>query len=266
MEQLKKFINEDLVGFCIRLVVTLVILAVGFLLVKLIMKLLRRGRLTKKMDPSVKGFLDSAIGIILRILVIVTAVTYAGVPMASIITVLGSLGVAIGLALQGGLSNVAGGVLILVNRPFRVGDYIKVGEHDGVVENIGIYYTTIKTFDGKKVVIPNGTVTSSVVVNNFTEETRRVDLTFSAAYSSDIDLVKRTLLDVANANPRVLKDPAARAVMTEQADSALKFALRVWVKIPDYWEVQFELTEDVKRAFDAAGIEIPFPQIDVHSK
>ena len=266
MEQFKKFISENFVGFCIKFAVTLLILVAGFLIVKLILKLVRRGRLVKKMDPSVRGFIDSALGIVLRAVVILTAVTYAGVPMASIITVLGSLGVAVGLALQGGLSNVAGGVLILINRPFRVGDYIKVGDHEGIVENVGIYYTTIKTFDARRVVIPNGTVTSSVVVNNFTDETRRVDLTFSASYSSDIDLVKSTLLEVADANARVLKDPAPRAIMTEHADSAIKYVLRFWVKIPDYWEAQIELTEDVKRAFDKAGVEIPFPQIDIHTK
>ncbi|MBQ7671074.1 MAG: mechanosensitive ion channel [Clostridia bacterium] len=137
---------------------------------------------------------------------------------------------------------------------------------DGVVEEINIYYTTIKTFDAKVVSIPNGTVSGSAIVNNFTSDTRRVDLTFSAAYSSDIDLVKRVLIETALSNPRVLKDPEPKAVLSEHADSALKFTLRVWVKVPDYLDVQFELKESVKKAFDAAGIEIPFPQIDVHNR
>ena len=266
MEQVKTFITENLLELCVKFAVTLLIIVVGFLLTKLFMKLLRRGKLFNKLDPSVRGFLDSALNILLKLIVVVAAITYAGVPMASVIALIGSMGVAIGLALQGGLSNVAGGVLILVNRPFKVGDFIKVGEFEGVVQEISLFYTTVRSYDGKKIVIPNGTVTSSVVVNNFAEETRRADLSFSVAYSSDIDLVKRVLLDTAKANGRVLADPEPRAVMTEHADSALKFALRVWVKSEDFWEVQFELTEQVKKEFDRAGIEIPFPQVDVHTK
>lgn len=266
MEEFKEFITKNLAGFCVKLVVTLLILVVGLWLAHIIVKLAKRAKLLKKLDPSAKGFIDSALSIVLKATVIVTAVAYAGVPISSIIAIIGSLGVAIGLALQGGLSNVAGGLLLLINKPFKVGDYIKVGEFDGIVEEINIYYTTIKTFDAKVVSIPNGTVSGSAIVNNFTGDTRRIDLTFSAAYSSDIDLVKRVLLETASSNERVLKDPKPAAVLSEHADSSLKFTLRVWVKVPDFWDTQFELKESVKKAFDAAGIEIPFPQIDIHNK
>lgn len=266
MEEFKNFITDNFAGFCVKLAVTLLILVAGLWLAHITVKLVKRGKLLKKLDPSVKGFLDSALSLVLKLTVIVTAVAYAGVPISSIIALIGSLGVTIGLALQGGLSNVAGGLLLLINKPFKVGDYIKVGEFDGIVEEITIYYTVIKTFDAKVVSVPNGTVSGSAIVNNFTGETRRADLTFSAAYSSDIDLVKRVLLDTASANARVLKDPEPKALLSEHAESSLKFTLRVWVKVADFWDVQFELKEEVKKAFDAAGIEIPFPQLDVHNK
>ncbi len=266
MDKIKDFISNNLVDVCVKFAVTVLIIVIGFWIVKLIMKAIRKGKLYGRLDASVKTFVDSAVSLVLKIVVVVTAITYAGVPMATVITIIGSLGVTVGLALQGGLSNIAGGVLILVNRPFKAGDYIKVGEYDGIVEDISLFYTKIKTYDAKKIVIPNGTVTSSVVVNNFENATRRVDLPFSASYSSDIDLVKKTLLEVAAANPRVLKDPAPRAIVTEHADSAVKYALWAWVKTEDFWDAKFELTEDVKKAFDKAGIVIPFPQLDVHNK
>ena len=266
MEQIKNFITQNLVGVCIKIVVTVLIIVVGFWLVKVLMKLLGKSRLYSKLDPSVKSFLDSFIKFILKAVVIVTAITYAGVPMATVIALVGSAGVAIGLALQGGLSNVAGGVLILMNRPFKVGDYISVSGNDGTVESISLFYTTIKSYDGKRIVLPNGTVTSSVVVNVFAEDHRRVDLVFSASYSSDIDHVKKTLLEVASENSRVLSDPVPVALMTEQADYALKYTLRAWVKTPDYWDATVELNEGVKKAFDREGIEIPFPQFDLHNK
>ena len=266
MEKIKEFISNNLVDICIKVLVTILILVIGFLIVKLIVKLFRKAKFYKNMDPSARSFIDSALSIVLKTVVIVSAVAYAGVPMASVIALLGSIGVAIGLALQGGLSNVAGGVLILINRPFRVGDYIKVGENEGTVEDISVFYTTLCAPDRRKIVIPNGTVTGSVVVNNFDSDTRRQSFSFSVAYDSDIDLVKRVLVETASSDERILKDPAPRAIMTEHADSAVKFDLVVWSSSEDFLEVKFSIVEAVKRAFDGAGIEIPFPQIDVHTK
>lgn len=266
METIKKYFSENIVDVCVKLIIALLIVFIGFWIVRIVMKMFRKGRLYKKMDPSVRGFIDSALSIVLKALILVTAITYAGVPMTSVIAVIGSLGLALGLALQGGLSNIAGGILILINKPFQAGDYINVNEYEGVVKNISIFYTTIETYTGKKIVIPNGTVTGSVVVNNFANDKRRIDLVFSTSYSSDIDKVKKTLIGTAENNKKVLGDPAPSTVMTEHSDSAVKYSLRVWVKTEDFWEVQYQLIEDVKRAFDREGIEIPFPQIDVHNK
>ena len=266
MDKIRDFISNNIVNICVKLLVTVLILVIGFLIVKLIVKLFRKSKVCRKMDPSAASFINSAISIALKAAVIVAAVTYAGVPMASVIALLGTVGVAIGLALQGGLSNVAGGVLILINRPFKLGDSVKIGEQEGIVEDIGIFYTTLRAADKRKIVIPNGNVTGSVIVNNFDSDTRRQSFTFSAAYDSDVDLVKRTLVGTAEANEMILKDPAPRAIMTEHGDSAVKFDLVVWSASKDYWEVKFAIVEEVKRAFDKAGIEIPFPQIDVHNR
>lgn len=264
MEQIKAFFNDNVVSACIRLVVAGLIIVVGLWLVKLIMKGLSKSRLFAKVDPSARGFITSAVGIVLRILVIITAAANLGVPMASVVAVIGSAGVAVGLALQGGLSNIAGGIMILINRPFAVGDFITAGDSSGTVEGISIYYTTIITPDNKKIVIPNGSITSATVTNYSAKETRRVDLDFTVAYTSDIDAVKKVLRDVASGDARILKEPECAVFLSAHEDSALKFTLRAWVKTDDYWGVYFDTVENVKKAFDKEGIEIPFPQLDVH--
>ena len=184
--------------------------------------------------------------------------------MTSMVAVIGSAGVAIGLALQGGLSNIAGGLMIMIFRPFSVGDYISSSSGDGTVASIGIYHTTLVTPDCRRVVIPNSALTSSTVTNYSAEPRRRVDLDFSASYGDDIDKVRAAILSVANGIPQVLKDPAAEVMVSEHSDSAVKYRVRAWCKGEDYWTVYFALQENVKRAFDEAGISIPFPQVDVH--
>jgi small conductance mechanosensitive channel len=189
-----------------------------------------------------------------------------GVPAASLVAVIGSAGLAMGLAVQGGLTNIAGGIIILCFKPFEIGDFVETSSYSGTVVDIGLIYTTINTPDNKRVVIPNGTVSNASVVDYSAYETRRLDLELSVAYDSDIDMVKETLLSLANAHELVLKDPAPFVRLGTHGDSALIFKLRVWVKSADYWTVNFDLLEASKKVFDKRGIEIPFPQLDVHQK
>lgn len=264
IQTIKQFFTTNVLDACVKIAVALVILVIGLWLVKALMKRFKKGKLISKVNPAARGFFCSALDVVLKGVVIISACTYVGIPMASVVAVLGSAGVAIGLALQGGLSNIAGGVMLIVTRPFEIGDFVTVAGQDGTVEAVGIYYTTLVTPDNKKVVIPNGSVTSSAIVNYSSNGTRRLDFDFGVDYSSDIDTVKKILMDIANSNSLVMKDPAPVVYLTEHADSAIKFALRVWVKGEDYWTVKFDTMEKVKHEFDKAGISIPFPQLDVH--
>ncbi|MBE6563189.1 MAG: mechanosensitive ion channel [Ruminococcaceae bacterium] len=261
---IKSFLATGFVSICSKILVTALILIVGLWIVKVVMKKFKKGKLIAKVNPAARGFFCSALDVVLKGVIIISACTYVGIPMASVVAVLGSAGVAIGLALQGGLSNIAGGVMLIVTRPFDIGDYVEVAGVGGTVKAIGIYYTTLDTPDNKKTIIPNGSVTSSPIINYTTNGTRRLDLEFGVAYNADIDLVKKTLLEVATKHELVFKDPAPEVFMTEHADSAVKFCLRVWMNGADYWTVKADCTEGAKRAFDREGIEIPFPQLDVH--
>ena len=248
----------------VKLLISAVILIVGFKLTGFLVKKLKNRKVGAHTDETVRGFVVSFVSIALKVLIIVTVAAYLGVPMTSMVAVIGSAGVAIGLALQGGLSNIAGGLMIMIFRPFSVGDYISSSSGDGTVASIGIYHTTLVTPDCRRVVIPNSALTSSTVTNYSAEPRRRVDLDFSASYGDDIDKVRAAILSVANGIPQVLKDPAAEVMVSEHSDSAVKYRVRAWCKGEDYWTVYFALQENVKRAFDEAGISIPFPQVDVH--
>jgi len=200
------FLNTYVVGFGINLIFALIILLVGFKLVKVLITLVQKAKWYQKLDVNVQSFCGNFFSVLLKILIIIVVVDIIGVPSASLIAVLGSAGVAIGLALQGGLSNIAGGVIIMFCRPFHVGDFIITGAGSGVVQDIGIYYTKITTPDNQDIVLPNSTLTSSPITNLSTQETRRLDFDFSVAYSTDIDLARKVLLAAAQNNDLVLKD------------------------------------------------------------
>ncbi len=261
-------ILETVVNFAIsyggRLVLAAVVLAVGFWLCEFVSKRIRRGKFSAKMDNSVLSILLRILTFAVKAILIVTAISILGVPMSSVITVIATIGAAIGLALQGSLSNLAGGIMLLIFKPFRVGALISTQDYVGTVKEIGLFYTTLCTADNKRVTLPNGTLMNSSVVNYTGYEVIRADVTFGVAYDSDIDRVRSVLLAVAEAHPQVLSTPAPVVHMTKQDESALLFTLRAWCKSEDYWTVQWELTETVKRAFDKTGIEIPFHQVDVH--
>ena len=244
----------------------ILVLVIGFFLVHWIGKLLKRNKKLLTVEPTLRGFLQNLVKIFLSVIVILTAVNMMGIPMTSVVTLLASGGVALGLALQGAVVNLLGGLILLILRPIRAGEYVKIGEHEGVVKTVGAYYTELITVDNKQLCLPNGALTNTTIVNFSREGTRRLDLTFSVDYGSDMDQVYRVLNDLVGQETSVLKDPAPQIVLSKCADSSLDFAVRVWVKTADYWPVNFRLLDKGKRALDAAGISIPFPQMDVHVK
>lgn len=247
-----------------KLIAALLVLVVGRIVVKLVMKMIRKSKFMAKTETTVSHFLINFLSISLNIVLFVSVIAILGVPMSSVIAVIASAGVAIGLALQGALSNLAGGIMILIFKPFRINHFIDTGSHSGTVVDIGIFYTILKTGDNKEVTIPNGTIMSSSIVNYSVHDTRRVDFTFSVAYGTDVDRVKSILLEEASKHDLVLKDPAPFARLSVQNASSLDFTLRVWVNSGDYWTVNFDLLENINNRFIAENIEVPFNQLDVH--
>lgn len=248
----------------INLILSIVLLLVGWKLINVLSKKMKEGKLFAKIEPTARSFINSALSIVLKILLVITIAAILGVPMTSMIAVLGSCGLAIGLALQGSLSNIAGGFILTVFKPFVVGDYIKSGEFEGTVKSINIFYTKIITVDNKIIVIPNSKVSDSALIDYNAFSTRRVDIDISAAYSENSDVVKKALIDAAKENDKVDTSIEPVAVITSFDDSAVAYQLRMWCKTEDYWDVKFAVTEKVKKIFDERKIQIPFPQMDVH--
>ena len=261
---------ENLVPLCIsiagKILACLFILVIGNLLIKLLLKFFPNGKKFNKMDRTVRVFLHHLIKIALNILLIVSIVAIIGVPMASVITVIASAGAAVALALQGSLSNLAGGFMLLLFRPFRIDDFIETQGISGTVIDVGFFYTTVRTGDNKHIMLPNGSLTNSTVINYSREENRRVDIDFNIAYESDCEAAIRLINGIIEANELVLKDPEHFVRMTEMTDSAVKITARAWCKNSDYWTVKFDISDKVKAAFAQNGIEIPYPQMDVHIK
>lgn len=252
--------------FVIKIVMALLVLVIGLKITKFIVKLVTKSKVFQAIDITAQSFLKSVISIALKAVIFVTAIGILGVPLTSVITVIASCGVAVGLALQGGLSNLAGGIIIIILKPFKVGDYIVEGGVEGAVEAIGIFYTTLLTPDNRRVIIPNGSLMNSTVTAVNQLSTRRVDFTFSVAYSSDIDKVRKVIAYVIENSENILMDKGFDILLSNHGESSIDFAVRVWVDPANYWSVYFDINEKVKKAFDKAGIEIPFPQMDIHMK
>ena len=244
----------------------LLILAIGFFLAHWIMKLLTRRDRFVRIEPTLKGFLQNLVKLLLYVIVILTAASVMGVPLTSFVTILASAGVAISLAMQGALSNFVGGMTILLLKPFKAGDYVKIGDAEGTVQSIGLFFTELTMPDNRHVSLPNSSLTNTAIINYTREGTRRLDVTFGVSYDSDIDRVCETLEQVAARTENILPDPAPIVKLTACGDSSLSFMMRVWCKSADYWTVNWALLENGKKALDAAGIEIPYPQMDVHMK
>ena len=232
-------------------------LAVGLFLIARVGKLIRPAFRRANMEPTAASFLESFIGIALK------GFLQLGVKESSILALLGTIGLAIGMALQGSLSNFAGGVLILILKPFKVGDFIEVQNFSGKIEKIQVFHSCLLTPDNKMVTIPNGTLINSIVINYSAKSTRRVELTLQVGYGSDIAKVKSLLMNLLTTHPKVLTDPAPFLRMTAQAASSLNFTARVWVNSEDYWDVTYDLLENSKQLLDQAGIEIPYNKLDV---
>ena len=244
----------------------ILVLTVGLFLVHWIMKLIDKSNRFVHIEPTLKGFLTNLLKLILYIIVILTAANVIGIPLTSVVTLVASAGVAISLAMQGALSNLVGGLTLLLLKPIRAGEYVKIDENEGTVRTIGAFYTDLITLDNRHINLPNSTLTNTAIINYSREGTRRLDVTFSVSYSSDLDQVYDTLRSVIRANPSILPDPAPVVVLDKCADSSLNFITRVWIRAVDYWDVNYYLLDAGKRALDKAGIEIPYPQMDVHIK
>lgn len=248
----------------VRLLLTLIVFAVGAALIRKIVKKMGKSKKLEKMPANMQALTLNGTKVALYVALIVLLAMTLGVEMTAIAAAVASAGLAIGLALQGSLSNLAGGIMLLIFHPFAIGDYISDGTHEGTVQDIGIFYTTLQTWDNCLITIPNGGLANSSVTDYTAKELRRVDLKISTAYSSDTELVKKVLRETLENHEKTLADPAPFVRLGEHGDSALVFYARAWVKKEDYWDVYFDLQEQTKAALDEAGIAIPFPQMDIH--
>jgi small conductance mechanosensitive channel len=256
--------QELLTKFGLKAVAAVLIFLVGRWVAKQVKTLLCKAMEKAKVDPAIVSFTSSLAHAALMVFVILAALSQVGVQTTSFVAVLGAAGLAIGLALQGSLSNFASGVLILIFRPFRVGDYIEGGGADGVVKEIHIFTTTLTTLDNKRVIVPNSKMMGDNIINYSAEGIRRLDLVGSISYGDSIDTAKAALMDEITKDPRVLKDPAPMVGVLSMSDSSIDLAVRPWVKVADYWAVFFALNEAIKKRIEAEGLTIPFPQRDVH--
>lgn len=247
-------------------IVAIIIFAIGRKLINLLVKILDKSFRKSSMDLGVIKFLNSFIRISLNIVLIVVIAGFVGLETTSLATIIGSAGLAIGLSLQGSLSNFAGGVLVLILKPFTIGDYIISGSNEGVVKGIDIFYTRLLTADNRLVVIPNGALSNSPITNVTNQDIRRVDIVVGVDYSEDIRKVKNLLSDIANNYELIEKDKGVDIFVDELASSSVNIGFRVWAKTENYWKVKWDMNENIKYEFDKAGISIPFDQLDVSIK
>jgi len=247
-----------------KFVGAIIALVIGLYLAGMIAGMVGKTMDKREVDPSLRPFLTGLVGALLKVLVVISVLGMVGIQMTSFIAILGAVGLAVGMALSGTLQNFAGGVMILIFKPFKVGDYIEAQGYAGTVREIQIFNTILKTPDNKTIIIPNGGLSTSSMINYSTEATRRVDWTFGIAYGDDIDKAKEVLMSLLREHDKVLVDPAPFVELGALADSSVNFTVRAWVNAADYWSVHFFMLENVYRKFGEAGLNIPFPQMDVH--
>jgi small conductance mechanosensitive channel len=253
-----------IVSYFFKVIFAIVIWIIGKLLIKTVMKILKKRVESGKIDPSLGSFLRSLIKTLLYTILIIMIISTLGIQTTSLVAILGAAGLAVGLALQGSLANFAGGVLILLFRPFSVGEFIESGGVKGVVKEIHIFSTILTTLDNKMVIVPNGSLSNTTIINYSRNDLRRVDMLFSVSYSDDLEKVKEVLHGIANSQEAIMKDKDIFVEIGEYADSSINIYYRVWCKTDDYWKVYFDTMKMVKSKFDEAEIKIPFPQMDVH--
>lgn len=257
-------ITEAVSTYGLKILAALAIFFIGRFIANILTKTFRKALESRKIEESLVGFSTSMVHAALLVFVIIAALGKLGIQTTSFVAILGAAGLAIGLALQGSLSNFAAGVLILIFKPYRVTDYVVAGGAEGTVTEIGIFTTTLVTLDNRTQILPNSIATGGVIENYSKQGTRRLDLVAGVSYGDDIFKVKKVLQEILDNEPRILKDPTPTIGLMEMADSSINFAFRPWVKVDDYWDLFFELQERIKVRFDEENISIPFPQRDVH--
>ena len=263
-ENLIKLFNQYVAPWSIKILLALLIFVVGQLIAKIISKAVGKVLSHTKLDKILIDFIQSLLGAILMIIVIIAALDQLGVNTNSVIAILGAAGLAVGLALQGSLQNFAAGFMLLIFRPFKAGDFVEAAGIAGSISKIGIFSTIMHTGDNKQVTIPNGTIYSSNIINYSATGTRRIDMIFGIGYGDDMRKAREVISAILEQDSRILKDPEPLIAVGELGASSVNFYVRPWVLSDDYWKVKFDLTEKIKQAFDDNGISIPFPQMDIH--
>ncbi len=252
------------VDFGINLLTALVIFFVGKWVANLLTNALRRLMQKQQVDKTLETFVGNLVRMLLMVFVIIAAISALGVQTTSFVAIIGAAGLAVGLALQGSLSNFASGVLIVLFRPYKVGDWVEAAGISGTVVEVQILTTILRTGDNKQIIVPNSQIMGDIITNYSANDTRRVDLVVGVSYDDDLDSVRATIEELVAAEDRILDDPSCTIAVSELADSSVNFVVRPWVKTEDYWSVRFDLTEAIKKRFDKEGISFPFPQQDVH--
>lgn len=250
--------------FAINVVIAIVIFVVGRIIARIISNGIRKLMNAQEVDQILQSFVGNLSYWMLMTFVIIAAISQLGIQTTSLIAIMGAAGLAVGLAMQGSLANFASGVLIVMFRPYRVGDYVEAAGIAGVVLQVQILTTVLKTGDNKQIIVPNGQIMGSIITNYSANETRRVDMVVGVSYNDDIDKVRATIKDIIDSDDRIFKDPECQIAVAELADSSVNFNVRPWVKTSDYGSVRLDFTEAVKKRFDKEGISFPFPQQDVH--
>ncbi len=260
----EKLTQTYLIPWGINIAFALVIFIIGRIVAKLIVSLVKRLLGKAKMDEILIHFISSILNTILLLFIIVAALDQLGVDTTSLIALMGAAGLAVGLALQGSLQNFAAGVMLIIFRPFKGGDFVEAGGVSGVVEKINIFSSVFRTPDNREVIVPNGAIYGGTITNFSARDTRRVDMVFGIGYGDDIRKAKGVIQKIIEEDTRILKNPEPLIAVGELADSSVNFNVRPWVKSGDYWDVKYYLTEKIKLEFDANGISIPYPQMDIH--
>jgi len=264
MQDIAMQAQELLTFYGLKVIAAIAIFVIGRYVAIAIRGVLRRALRKSAVDETLVTFVANVSYVLLLAFVVIAALGQLGVQTASFVAVVGAAGLAIGLALQGSLANFAAGVLMIIFKPFKAGDYIEAGGIAGTVEGLNIFTTELKTPDNKKVIVPNAKITSDNIVNYSAKDQRRIDIVAGVSYRDDLDKVRQVLKSILDEDERILKDPAPTIGVLALADSSINFAVRPWVKTGDYWAVYFDTHEKIKKRFDAEGISIPFPQRDVH--
>ncbi len=264
MQDILKKVLETVALYGPSLLGGIVVLIIGGFVIKAVNKTVVKILDKRKVNPSLVPFFKGVVSILLKVLLFISVMTMVGIEMMSFTALIGAMGLAVGMALSGTLQNFAGGVMILIFKPFKAGDFIDAQGYMGTVSEIQIFNTHLKTVDNKTIIIPNGGLSTGSMTNFSAEPQRRVDWKFGIAYGDNVEKAKEVLKKLADADERILKDPEVFIAISELGDSSVNFAMRAWVNAPDYWDVFFAMNENVYKTFAKEGLNIPFPQMDVH--